>query len=297
MADDEQSSRREFRKEIVAAAGVMISLLAPLTSALGYSPLANIWSGIAVVVGAIIVVAAIWIHDRGADVSGDRVGRWGALYRWGVVLNRPFYLLAIALLLLVCGAWLEANAGNALTLAFYGSLNDIDVRRPSGVADPATITLRRYGQSTCFFTQANFDLRNATSGDIYVGLISASLDMQDNANAPVLIPHNSPDIRGQNAFLSGIAILTGPAEGWAGKLSQSKEQLTFLRPGQTTRVTVRQEEWSQKNCLSDPNGSIMKDYKGNQVRVTAGIAILRPNGSVQRQDISTGDMPANVQRQ
>ncbi len=121
--------------------------------------------------------------------------------------------------------------------------------------------------------------------------------MEDNANAPILIPHNSPDIRTQSSFLSGISLLTGPAEGWAVNLSQSKNQLTFLRPGQTTRVTLRQEDWSQKNCLNDPDGNIMRSYKASEVRVTAGIAILRPDGSVERQDISTGDMSANVQRQ
>jgi hypothetical protein len=125
--------------------------------------------------------------------------------------------------------------------------------------------------------------------------------MEDNTNVPVLIPHNSTDVRQQSAYVVGIALLTGPAEGWASRVAQDKKELTFLRSGQSTRVTIRQEAGegynTLKNCLSDPDGTIMKNYKGDAVRITAGVAILRPDGSVESQDISTGDMSVAIQRQ
>jgi hypothetical protein len=297
MDKSDKSGRRETRTEIYTVIGALISLLAPLTSALGFSPLTKIWSIVAILIGSMIVFATIYYHDRGTQIAIRAAGSLGREGPFFATLRRPPYLIAVVAILLVSGAWLQANLGNLVTLAIYGSLSDLDVRPPAGIAQPSTISLRRNGADTCFFTETNFDLRNSSSVGLYIGVISASLDMQDNANAPVLIPHNSTDFRTQNAYLSGLAIVTGPAEGWATDLAQNKDQLTFLRPGQSTRVTVRQESWSYNNCVPDPDSSIMKNYDGTAVRVTAGIAIVRPDGTVQRQDISTGDLAANVQRQ
>ena len=297
MDDSERANRRELRKEFIALAAPFIGLISLLGNILGYSALANIWSGIALLAGGLLICMAIVLHDRGASGLISRNYPSPLLTRFSTTIARPPYLLSVVALLLIVGAWLEANLGNIVKITLYGGINDLDVRSPANVAEPATIALRRNGSSTCFFTQATFDLKNATSASMRVGLISASLDMQDNANAPVLVGHNLADVRSQNEFLSGIAVVTGAAEGWVAKISQDKEQLTFLGSGQTVRITVRQEDFFGHECVNDANATLYKTYSGNVVRVTAGIAIIRGNGSIERQDISSGDLPAKVQRQ
>ncbi len=135
MADDERGNRREFRKELLAVGGLVISLLAPLTSALGYPPLAKIWSGLAVALGFIIVAAMVLAHNRGAGSQRPYIPSiTGLAAPVAAVLTRPFYLSAIIFLLVVSGAWLQANVGNILTLAIYGSISDLDVARAANVA-------------------------------------------------------------------------------------------------------------------------------------------------------------------
>ena len=297
MEDPERAHRRELRQDIMAGAGVIISLFAPLTSALGFSPLANIWSGLAIVLGAIVVLTAIILHDRGM-AARRREGVVPERRRGlGAVFLQPMYLLCATTLVLVAGVWLGVNLRNVLALTFHGALSDLDVRPPPGMSQPAVVALRRSYQNTCFLTQATVDLRNATGSELRVGLISASLDLRHGGNEPLLAGRNNPDIRSQNTFLSGIALLTGPEDNWLAKVNQNAQQLSVLRPGQTTQIAVRQEDYGGRTCINDPNASLYKSFDDSAVRLTAGIAVLRPDGSVQRQDINSGDLSVRFQRQ
>lgn len=141
-----------------------------------------------------------------------------------------------------------------------------------------------------------FDVRNVTGLDLLIGFISNTVSMTDNVSSPLLSINYPLDITSSGAIVSGIQLVKGSAETWYDKIEQRKGLLTSLHPGSTTRVAVSQTRNGSGTCISDLDGSILRNYKGSMVRFFGELLVVYPDGSWKRQNINFGDVRALVDR-
>ncbi len=266
----------------------------PILNLTNASPTFRVFSILFLLLAFVVIIVAVVMHHHGSggsflvrlkSIRVPTAGRTGLLYAFSG-----------AFLLFCSGAWFGASARNAVTLLVYGSLSDLTVGPARNVDPPAVISLRRDNNLVCFYTAATFFIRNATSSTISVGLISNTVGMQDNTNAPIFVMRYTQDITATGANVSGLQLVKGTAENWYADIGSKANQLTSFRPGEGRDVTIVQTRDFNNNCLGDPDGAVEKNYAGSTVHVSGEVVIIFPDGQWERQGIDSGDMNARVER-
>ena len=292
---DKQKAKRESRQEVWIIVSGLSSAFIPMASLLGASTVAKLWSGLFLILAAFIVLSTVWIHHRGEGLR--------------IILNvftlrnlaaerklRILYVASLVAIIFCSGVWVGASGRNAFSLLLYGSLNDLDIEPARGVSEAAIITLRREYNVVCFNTRIMFDIANTTGQDLLIGLISNTVSMTDNLNSPLFSNNYPSDITSSGASVSGIQLVKGSAENWYDRIEQKKGLLTSLRPGSMTRVAVSQNRNGNSNCISDLDGSALRNYKGSVVRFFGELLVVYPDWSWKRQNINFGDVQALIDR-
>lgn len=292
---DTQKSRREFRQEIWTVASGILTAFVPVVSLLNASPVAKVWSGLLLILAVLIVFTTIWIHHRGEGIETLlRVFTWRDFAAARKL--RILYATSVIAIIFCSGIWFGANGRNAFSLLFYGSLDDLAIRPTKGPSEAAIITLRREYNMACFSTRIMFDVSNVSGQELLIGLISSTVSMTDNVNSPLFSSSHPSDITYSGASVSGIQLVKGTTETWYDKIEQRKGLLSSLHPGSVTRVAVSQNRIANLTCVSDLDGSVLRNYKGSVVRFFGELLVVYPDGSWKRQNINFGDVQALIDR-
>ncbi len=292
---DAQKSRRKTRQEIWTVFIGISSAFIPLASLLGTSPIAKVWSGLFLVLAAFIIFSAIWVHHRGEGIK--ELFRIFTLQGFAAARKtRLLYAISVIVIIFCTGIWFGASGRNAISLLINGNLDDLSIRPAKGVSEAAIITLRREYSMVCFSTRIIFDVSNVSGQELLIGLISNTVSMTDNVNSPLFSSNYPADITSSGASVSGVQLVKGSAETWYDKIEQKKGLLSSLHPGSVARVAVSQNRNGNLTCVSDLDGSALRNYRGSVVRLFGEFLIVYPDGSWKRQNINFGDVQALVDR-
>lgn len=292
---DTQKSRRETRQEIWTVVSGLLNAFIPLASLLGASPIAKVWSGLLLIPAALIIFLTIWIHHRGEGIKTLlRIFTWQGFA--AARKTRMLYATSIFITIFCAGIWFGASGRNAVSLLFYGNLDDLSIRPAKGVSEAAIITLRREYNMVCFSTRIMFDVSNVSGQELLIGLISNTVSMTDNVNSPLFSSNYPADITSSGASVSGVQLVKGSAETWYDKIEQKKGLLSSLHPGSVARVAVSQNRNGNFTCVSDLDGSALRNYRGSVVRLFGEFLVVYPDGSWKRQNINFGDVQALIDR-
>ena len=161
------------------------------------------------------------------------------------------------------------------------------------MAIPAVISLRKDGGLVCFYTTASFNVRNARSEDISFGVVSSSLSLSDDTNAPVFAVRNLGDITVSSGGVSGARLITGTPSDWPKTIEAVKGALTTLRRGEARDVTVFQNRDYNNNCVADPDGKQAQNYQGSTVKISGEIVMAMPDGTWKGESFGLSE-PAKV---
>ena len=291
--------RRDSRDEVRNWVSAFAGLIPLFTSAMGFSPFVKIWSFVALLFAIVLVALGSWWHHRGGrldDLPGALANAAGRGDTPAVARRRKLaHTVAIFALVFGLGSWMGASGRDALTLLVYGTLGDLAVSQPSDMAEPASIALRKDGGFTCFYTKATFNLRNATSVDLKVGVISHTVSLSDNSNSPLFSTRYPQDVSATAAGVSGLTLIKGTPEAWPAKVDSFKDQLTTLRRGTNVDVTVFQNKDGATACVPDGDGMIMKNYKGSTAQVSGEVVMVFPDGTWKRQTFNVNE-PARIEK-
>lgn len=294
-ARDAQKSRREIRQEIWTVSSGLLSAFIPLASLLGASPIAKVWSGLLLILAALIIFFTIWTHHRGEGIRTLlRIFTWQGFA--AARKTRLLYATSVFVTIFCTGIWFGASGRNALSLLFHGNLDDLAIRPAKGPSEAAIITIKRDRNVACFSTRVMFDVSNVSGQELLIGLIGNTVSMTDNVNSPLFSSNYPSDITSSGASVSGIQLVKGSAETWYDKIEQKKGLLSSLHPGSVTRVAVSQNRNGSNTCVSDLDGSVLRNYKGSVVRFFGELLVVYPDGSWKRQNINFGDVQALIDR-
>ena len=292
-----QETRRKNREEVQKWIAVALPTITVLTTVLGFSPLAKIWSALFLIIGFGLATYLIVWHHRGGDVAIPT----GFLNRPDKALpsGRARFLNSAMIVALIfgAGAWVGSSARDAITLLMYGSLGDLATGSALHTTDPATIQLRENGGYVCYYTKVTFNIRNATATDLLVGILSETIAMSDDTNSPIFSTRYPQDITQTGAGVSAIALVTGKTSALEDNINQIKSSLTTLRRGTSTDVTVFQNQDGTNTCLPDPNRTLFKSYNGKTARASGEVLMVFPDGTFRRQGVSSGDLTTLVSKE
>lgn len=286
-------ARRDTRDELLRWLSFFSGLIPVFTAALGFSPLANIWTFLVLIVGFALVLALIWAHyrEKGIVRKHAAVGTAGpeTVTRPLPRRQRSLQSAAIVALIFGTGAWVGSSGRNVYLLAAYGTLGDLAIGPGRNSASPAVISLRKDRNQVCFFTTATFNVRNATSTDVVVGILSHTLTLTDDANAPIFSRRSPQDITLSQAGVSGVTLIKGTAEQWPKNMEDIKSHLTTLRRGDNIDATIYQNRVYDDNCIPDPDGKVSQNYKASTVRISGELVIVLPDGSWRRESLGVSE--------
>jgi hypothetical protein len=300
---ERRREHRENRIHLLAILSFFTGLSPAASSALGFPALSNIWSILGLAIAAVAFGAIFYFDEAGVRVSSlvDTV-RVAAPGRVKIQLPRKERLLrraAIISIIFGAGAWIGSSAHNTYLLAVYGTLGDLAIG-PGKTNDPAVIALRKDNfQDICFYTHATFNVRNATTSDVKVGLISSSLDLSDNADSTIFVHRNPGDITSTFASVSGVELITGSGDTWEKDFDTIKDHLTTLRRGENKDITIyqqRDDTGQPQTCTPDPDGKVAQNYNGSAIRIAGEFAMVWPNGTWRRESFDV-DEPARIVKQ
>ena len=302
MADEpndleRMKSRRETQDNIRNWLTFVLGGVVPvLGAALGFSPLVKIWTFVPLLAATVLLLVTVWLHGTGRKPFPTSGGT-GAIGRG--ISTSPFsrrsrFVQGVAVIALIFGggAWVGSSGRDAFTLAMYGSLGDLAITPGRNMSDPAVISLRTEGNIVCFYTSATFNVRNATSNDVLIGAISTSLAMSADANAPIFLNRNLPDITQGNAGISGVALIKGKLSDWS-KDPSIKTHLTTLRRGTDINVTLFQNRNGNETCLYNQDNKTVDDFKATTVNVSGELVMIPPDGVLRQENIGA-NLPVKV---
>lgn len=294
VADYERAARRRAdRDEMRNWITLVIGLIPAFVAAFGFSPLTRIWSVLALLTALILVLAGSWWHHRGAtfksfmSVPSTGVGaKRSAFAYWAAVIG----------LIFGAGAWVGSSGRDTFLYLMYGSLGDLAISPANDIATPAVISLRKDTGIVCFFTTASFNVRNTRSEDVSMGVVSSSLSLSDDTNAPIFAARSLADITQTSGGVSGVRLITGTPNDWPRTIDTIKSNFTTLRRGEAKDITVFQNRDYNTTCLADPDGSLAKNYQASTVKISGEIVMTLPDGTWREESFGLSE-PVKVVRQ
>lgn len=150
----------------------------------------------------------------------------------------------------------------------------------------ATLILQSYGKKVQLFPTVKFSIKNQSSSDIKLILISSSVDAYDNLNQKLF---NGP----KRFTSSGIPLSSPNNQSNAEIFINDKSSFVTLSPGQQVLVYIEAVQYEQLT-IRDPSGDFFATHRPSTMTFNAAIGIINIDGSTDVRAFSIPDIPITV---